>query len=188
MKITEHKKPFHYLEAKAQKINFRKLVVDFAILLFLVVVPLSVVWLVKHLMKTPPAVTRTAPVEQTTTSAPNVTRGEDRRVERSPTVRVSWYGEGNEECLGCSADRRMANGEIFNEDALTAACPSNYDLGDLVTLRYRRMSITVECTDRFDSQDVYFDLSKAAFQKLVGSLESGIALVELANMPRRLPE
>lgn len=34
---------------------------------------------------------------------------------------ASWYGEADEECLGCRGDRLMANGERFDEAAMTVA-------------------------------------------------------------------
>lgn len=40
---------------------------------------------------------------------------------RQWTGKGSWYGEAPEECLGCSASLTMANGERFNEDAMTVA-------------------------------------------------------------------
>lgn len=33
----------------------------------------------------------------------------------------SWYGESDDHCVGCRADRLMANGERFNETAYTVA-------------------------------------------------------------------
>lgn len=37
------------------------------------------------------------------------------------TGQASWYGEADDECVGCREDRLMANGERYNEDAMTLA-------------------------------------------------------------------
>ena len=90
--------------------------------------------------------------------------------------KASWYGESDEECLGCSESRRMANGKIFDETKMTTACDERWSLGQKLKVKSGNRAIVVECTDRGGFSTNYnrvLDLSKGAFSKL-GSTNSGI--------------
>ena len=105
-------------------------------------------------------------------------------VEPTPTPRIvkaSWYGISDSECLGCSKSRRTASGEIFDENAMTAACNSErYVMGQLVKLEHNGNTVSVKCNDTggFSKYSREFDLSKAAFAKLA-PLSSGVIKVEV---------
>jgi rare lipoprotein A len=67
--------------------------------------------------------------------------------------------------------RRMANGQRYNPNAMTAAS-NKYPLGSRVKVTNRRngKSVTVKITDRCGN--CYIDLSPAAFKRL-GALSKG---------------
>lgn len=97
--------------------------------------------------------------------------------------RVSWYGTADNECLGCSANRRMANGNTFDETAYTAACSDPWPLGTIFRVRYLANEVTVVCTDRggFQAEGISLDLSKAAFTALA-PLSKGIISVSIQEV------
>ena len=91
-------------------------------------------------------------------------------------IRASWYGESDAECIGCRADRLMANGELYDEDAYTAA--ANWlPINSFEVLRYGPRTVIVRITDRMVS-NTYIDLSKAAFLALEEDLSKGIITIE----------
>jgi rare lipoprotein A (peptidoglycan hydrolase) len=87
---------------------------------------------------------------------------------------ASWYG-------GVFDGRKTANGEIFDETALTACAP-DLPFGTLVRVINRRnkRSVVVRINDRGDlvHDDRIIDLSRAAAQKLAMT-ERGIARVDV---------
>ena len=91
-------------------------------------------------------------------------------------IEATWYGESDEECLGCRADRKMANGDRYDETAYTAA--ANWlPLNSLVLFTYGSESVVVRITDRMVAND-HIDLSKQAFLALTGNLSIGEIVVE----------
>lgn len=76
---------------------------------------------------------------------------------------ASWYGEEDHECLGCRADRLMANGERFNENARTLAF-NHLPLNTEVTVRNldngEIIEATVTDTGGFNSLGRIADLSE----------------------------
>lgn len=91
-----------------------------------------------------------------------------------PTERVkaSWYGF--ESCV--NPDCLMANGEVFDENEISCASRTHY--GKILEISYKGKTITCPV---FDKQSVNYmdriDLSKRAFQELIGDLDQGIAEV-----------
>jgi rare lipoprotein A len=93
--------------------------------------------------------------------------------------RATWYGDSER-------GKRMANGHLFNPDALTAAS-WNYPLGTRLKVVYGNRSVLVEVTDRggaraFMQIGKVLDLSRAAFARLekpaVGTIRVKITRVE----------
>ena len=98
--------------------------------------------------------------------------------------KASWYGESDEECVGCSANRRMANGETFDENRFTSACASDWELGQKLIVSYGDNSVEVTCTDRGGFEKIYgrkLDLSKAAFKELANT-SKGIIKVKIEEV------
>ena len=82
---------------------------------------------------------------------------------------ASWYGESDEECLGCREDRIMANGEVFDETALTVAF-NRVPLGTVLLIRNPVTShivyAEVSDTGGFEPLGRIIDLSKAVKEYL----------------------
>jgi rare lipoprotein A (peptidoglycan hydrolase) len=98
--------------------------------------------------------------------------------------KASWYGEADHECLGCRADRLMANGERFNENARTVAF-NRLPLGSRVIVTNLTNGESVEAivtdTGGFEQLDDprIIDLSKATAQ-LIGC--EGLCQVKVAEV------
>lgn len=86
------------------------------------------------------------------------------------TGKASWYGEGYR-------GRRMANGELFDPDALTCATFA-YPLGTWLVVRSGSKSTLVQVTDRGPDPKLnrLIDLSRAAFARLAAP-ERGVISV-----------
>src|SRR3990167_7006201 len=96
-------------------------------------------------------------------------------LEKKTEAVASWYGEWNDECIGCNDDRVMADGAIFNEEAFTAA--ANFvPLGTMMSVRYGQREIVVRVSDRM-LLDSRIDLSKSAFAALA-PLAEGVITVQ----------
>ena len=90
------------------------------------------------------------------------------------TDTASWYGD---ELRG----ERMANGQRFNPDRLTAASWF-FPLGSKVVVQHADRSVIVEITDRGPAKGLVdqgrkIDLSRAAFAKLAAPERGLIAVV-----------
>jgi rare lipoprotein A len=87
---------------------------------------------------------------------------------------ASWYGPGFH-------GRRTANGEIFNQNSLTAAHPS-LPFGTRVRVTRGNRSVTVRINDRgpFTGGRI-IDLSSGAARQL-GIIDSGVARVCLTRL------
>ena len=76
---------------------------------------------------------------------------------------ASWYGEADDECIGCRADRIMANGRVFDEGGLTVAF-NRASLGTMLKIRnpFTGQGVVVEVTDTggFEPLGRIIDLSK----------------------------
>lgn len=93
--------------------------------------------------------------------------------------RVSYYSEAG--CVGCRADRRMANGERLNENAFTLA-NNLYPLDTLVkvTNEDADLSVIARVTDRHGVPSRIADLSKALYYALNARTdESTIRLIDI---------
>ncbi len=78
---------------------------------------------------------------------------------------VSYYSEAD--CLGCSADKVMANGERFNENDLTMAnnrLPLNSKVK--VTNLNENLSTVARVTDRHGVPSRIADLSKRLYERI----------------------
>jgi rare lipoprotein A len=80
-------------------------------------------------------------------------------------VSVSWYGQ-----TVCNRKKncRTANGEVFNENDATTACPLGFPFNTLFHVVYGDNQIVVRCNDRggFKKYGRFLDLSKSSFAKL----------------------
>ena len=97
------------------------------------------------------------------------------------TGQASWYGEWHN-------GRRTASGEIFNQNALTAAHPS-LPLGSRVrvTMAETGRSVVVTVTDRGPHHGHRIvDLSRGAAAR-VGLLDRGTGMVTLSNLTPEEP-
>lgn len=83
---------------------------------------------------------------------------------------ASWYGTGEDECLGCREDRIMANGERLDDDKKTIACAIGgsckyFDVGDEVEILNleNMMVVRAVVTDRggFARYGRIIDMTKA---------------------------
>lgn len=83
---------------------------------------------------------------------------------------ASWYGTGENECLGCNPGRIMANGEKLDDNKKTVACAIGgsckyFDIGDRVEiLNLDNMMVTTAIvTDRggFAKYGRIIDMTKA---------------------------
>lgn len=79
----------------------------------------------------------------------------------------------------------MANGERFDENALTCAT-RDYALGDLLRITCGSKTVEVRVTDRIGKRFAgkRIDLSKMAFSKLA-KLEAGLVAVKVELIERR---
>lgn len=93
-------------------------------------------------------------------------------------IRASWYSEQSLKREGTWKTSKgiQANGQPFNENALTAACRM-YPLGARIRVTNIKngKSVVVKVTDRIGKRFATsrIDLSKAAFQK-IASLDQGV--------------
>lgn len=104
-----------------------------------------------------------------------------RPVAWQQTGQASWYGEWHN-------GRRTASGEIFNQNALTAAHPS-LPLGSRVrvTMAETGRSVVVTVTDRGPHHGHRIvDLSRGAAAR-VGLLDRGTGMVTLSNLTPEEP-
>ena len=106
------------------------------------------------------------------------------RVEQSDYYfgKASWYGQ--DYCEKHNLSCRMANGERFDENAFTAACPLHWQLGQQLEVTHKDKSIVVECTDRGGFEKIYgriTDLSKASFAALAPTSQ-GIIKVKIKEI------
>ena len=61
---------------------------------------------------------------------------------------ASWYGTGENECLGCSQNRTMANGQRLDDNKMTVAC------GLRSSCKYLKMGDRVLITNLDNSKQV----------------------------------
>ena len=102
--------------------------------------------------------------------------------EWQQTGQASWYGDWHN-------GRRTASGELFNQNALTAAHPS-LPLGSRVrvTLRDTGRSVVVTINDRLPPKRWrVIDLSRGAAARL-GMVDQGLGDVTLTPVSLRMPE
>ena len=87
---------------------------------------------------------------------------------------ASWYG-------GYFHGRKTASGEIFDENANTMACDSQFPLGTEFDIFYKGKTERARCTDRggFAKYGRLFDFSKGLFEKLA-PLSAGVIQVDYA--------
>ena len=113
-----------------------------------------------------------------TTKKPLVPQQEQKLIANSFSGRASWYGPGFH-------GRRTANGEVFNQNALTAAHPSlSFGTKVKVTNLNNGRSVVVRINDRGPySGGRVIDLSAAAAQSL-NMIRSGVARVKVTVLGR----
>lgn len=111
--------------------------------------------------------------------------GDDRREVQSEIIGLaSWYGEKNEECLGCRRDRITACGETFNEEDYTFALPKGmaFVCGQRYKISHGDRSVEARANDTggFGAKKYgrIADLSKATFAALA-PLEVGVITVRI---------
>lgn len=75
-----------------------------------------------------------------------VVKAEEKPVEYFGTA--SWYGTGENECLGCSKNRTMANGQRLDDNKLTVAC------GLKSSCKYLKMGDKILITNLDNSKQV----------------------------------
>lgn len=91
----------------------------------------------------------------------------------SPALKASWYSIQSLKDEGTFKYSKgvMANGKLFNENALTCACRM-YNLGDLlvITNLQNNKSVTVRVTDRIGKRfaQTRIDLTPVAFKTISG--------------------
>ena len=92
---------------------------------------------------------------------------------------ASWYGESQEECVGCRADKITACGERFDEKAFTLA-HNELPCNTLVRIYSGENTVIARVTDTggFGRYKRLADLSKATFAALA-PLEEGIINVRI---------
>jgi len=82
---------------------------------------------------------------------------------------ASWYGTGEKECLGCSKNRTMANGQKLDDSKFTVACGlkstcKNWKMGTKIRIENLKNGKTVEAivTDKGGLREGrIIDVSKA---------------------------
>jgi rare lipoprotein A (peptidoglycan hydrolase) len=87
---------------------------------------------------------------------------------------ASWYSR--EQCLGCRSDRKMANGQVLDDNAATCAF-NKVKLGTKVKIVYGDKAAECIVADRIGIMG-RIDLTPAVFEKM-GPLSSGLLEVEL---------
>ena len=93
------------------------------------------------------------------------------------SLEASWYSW--EHCLGCNAERIMANGEVLDDNANLCAY-NHLPLGTIIKLRHKGNESWCEITDTMGAyHDI--DLTPKVFQELGGNLAEGIIFIELIN-------
>ena len=101
-------------------------------------------------------------------------------------IRASWYSSASLKKEGTWKTSKgiQANGQPFNENALTAACRM-YPLGARIRVTNARngRSVVVKVTDRIGKRfaTTRIDLSKAAFQK-IADLDQGIVPITVRRL------
>ncbi len=80
--------------------------------------------------------------------------------------KVSYYDRTY--CEKHNPGCRTVSGEVFDENAFTAACSYNYQLQTLLRFHYKDRVVVVRCNDRgdFEKYGRVADLSKEAFESL----------------------
>ena len=113
-----------------------------------------------------------------TTKNPIIPLQEEKIIANTFSGRASWYGPGFH-------GRRTANGEIFNQNALTAAHPSlEFGTKVKVTNLNNGRSVVVRINDRGPyAGGRVIDLSAAAAQSL-NMVRSGVARVKVTILGR----
>lgn len=113
-----------------------------------------------------------------TTKKPIIPLQEEKIIANSFSGRASWYGPGFH-------GRRTANGEIFNQNALTAAHPSlKFGTKVKVTNLNNGRSVIVRINDRGPyAGGRVIDLSAAAARSL-NMVRSGVARVKVTILGR----
>ena len=113
-----------------------------------------------------------------TTKNPIIPLQEEKIIANTFSGRASWYGPGFH-------GRRTANGEIFNQDALTAAHPSlKFGTKVKVTNLNNGRSVVVRINDRGPyAGGRVIDLSAAAARSLK-MVRSGVARVKVTILGR----
>lgn len=91
------------------------------------------------------------------------------------SLKASWYQNN---CCGRSVCV-TANGEIYDDTKLTAAC-NLVPLGTILKVKHNKKEITVRINDRISKKygNSRIDLSKGAFARL-GNLEAGLLNVKV---------
>lgn len=95
--------------------------------------------------------------------------------ENGQEGKASHYG-------GRHHDRKMANGNIFDKNALTCA-HNSYPFGTKLKVSYQGKSVVVTVTDRggFNKLGRVIDLSEGAFKKLA-PLSKGVIKVKIEKL------
>lgn len=130
-------------------------------------------------LSTPKNQSLTNPLDDNlTTKKPIIPQREQKIIANSFSGRASWYGPGFH-------GRRTANGEVFNQNALTAAHPSlTFGTKVKVTNLNNGRSVIVRINDRGPySGNRVIDLSAAAAQSLK-MIRSGVARVQVTVLGR----
>lgn len=108
-------------------------------------------------------------------------------IANAEEVKASWYSEASlikEGTRASGEPQIMANGKVFNENALTCACRL-YPLGTMlkITNIENGKSVIVKVTDRIGKRFAKsrIDLSKKAFQN-IASLKKGLIKISVEEV------
>ena len=93
-------------------------------------------------------------------------------------AKASWYGRKACKNRIYGKTCKTASGEVFNEEAQTMACSSDFSLGDNISICYNGNCVVVRCNDRggFEKYGRKFDLTRNTFRTLA-PLSRGIIKV-----------
>ena len=108
---------------------------------------------------------------------PQITEFNDNGQEGNIEIgKASFYGGGKH------SGKRMANGKIFDKNALTCA-HNKYPFGTKLRVSYKGKSVIVTVTDRggFNKLGRLIDLSEGAFKKLA-PLSKGVIKVKIEKL------